>query len=131
MLAGFMLIFIVLFNLITIFLLRFSKNDYYIKDTVLFIISILFASAASMTGWVSLYVGVFIYAGYSIKSNNIFKIIVLFSGFIIGYYMNNNFYVYSSILFIFLYSSVRFVESFIDLFRMARQNEINKTGTSD
>ncbi|WP_139129286.1 hypothetical protein [Paenibacillus nuruki] len=112
---GILLICIALLNCITIYFLKNTDNTDHIRDAVVYTVCILLIAIGLMTGIWTFYLGSFLYLGQSAKSNNMLKVIILFSGFPISYFMNNSFYAALGISLIFCYSMTRLSESFIEL----------------
>lgn len=112
---GIIFCFLMSLNCISLVLLRETGLSSYFSDTTLISGCLAFCALANFTGISYLYLGVFLYAFKLTNTDNLIKFILLFGGIGLGYVTGNNFYYNSSILTLALFTTVRLVESIIEM----------------
>jgi hypothetical protein len=106
---------LVALNLISLYYLKKLEIKDYFIDTALVSGTMLFLSAAYFFGQPAFLLGVLIYGFRMTNADNILKFIFLYAGFGIGYFTSNNFYTYTSVGLLTLFTIIRLVESIIEM----------------
>lgn len=102
-------------NLISLYYLKKLEIKPYFMDTALVSGTMIVLAAAYYFGQPALLLGIFLYGFRLTDSSNVLKFLVLYAGLPLGFFTSNNFYTYSSVILLFLYSIVRLVESIIEM----------------
>lgn len=106
---------LVVLSIVSIILLKLTDLRTYLIDTALISGCMAFCAAAYFTGIEYFFLGNFLYVFRLTSIDNILKFVFLFGGIGLGYLTGNNFYTYTSVFILAIFTTVRLVESIIEI----------------
>jgi len=109
------LCFLIALNLLSLILLKKVELRYYLIDTSLISICLFSCVIAYFIGEGVFFLGIFIYTFRLTSLHNLIKYVILFGGIPLGYFAENHFYTYSSVLVLTAFTIIRLVESIIEM----------------
>lgn len=121
---SFILLILVTLNMISLYYLKNLELKEYFIDTSLVAATMVIIAVAFYFAQPLVLLGAFIYGFRMTNVDNLLKFIFLYAGLGIGYFTSNNFFTYTSVIFLAIFTIVRMVESIIEMTLWTPDSEI-------